>query len=137
MIAQQILRRLPLDYRGKVVIAVAIATVTLFGFAALNNQPSTPPAKPTIHVLSYATPERVQAVMTEQQSCTPTLEGIGRPSQLSGPGTYVYDVGCGRWGYAVLVWSPERIEANRLPYEWNGRPMNEPGCKRLGGCGKP
>jgi hypothetical protein len=114
------------------------AIVAVIGFASVNgnNSAPTPSAKlePAIHVLSYATPEKVQEVMTLYQSCTPTLEGIGHRSQLSGPGTYMYYVGCGRWGYAVLFWAPDRIEANRLPYEWNGRPMKEPGCKRLGGC---
>jgi hypothetical protein len=114
------------------VSAIALLVIAVGGGFRSNPTPK-PFTTPTAGIPSYATPEKVQAAMTEQHSCTPTLDAIS-PRPLISKTLIVYDVGCGRWGYAVLIWGPTKIEANRLPYEWNGQPMNKPGCKRLGGC---
>jgi hypothetical protein len=103
------------------VVAIVVG-IALGGF---NRVAITPPTTFTTYVPPYATPEKVQAAVAAQRSCTPALSDIYL-NQSPGP-PYVYNIGCNGWIYVALIGlsnDPQEIEVNRIPDgKWDGRPL--------------
>ena len=94
------------------VAAIALLIVAMGGGFRSDNPAETPRVHQSI-------PERIQAAVAAQHSCTPALKHI----HLAIPGdtSAGYNVGCGRWIYYALVPSPRRDKGHPPFQQVNGQ----------------
>jgi hypothetical protein len=114
---QQTPRRIALSERiGLCLAGAAAITVVAVGIViAIGGR--NPPATPMTPITAYATPEKVQAAVAAQYSCTPSLSYIEfAVSDHTGTG---YWAGCGRWLYWAFINPQGQIKVSRH-FEWNG-----------------
>ena len=111
----------PDDKRALIMVMAGAAVLLLLGSAGVNKMVGTPTPTSTYQTRPEkvrTVPEKVQAAVAAQYSCTPSLDWVKFiGSDRTGTG---YMVGCGRWLYWVLINPQEQIEVSRLT-EWNGR----------------